>query len=51
MILVRLVILQDHVIRVSYDFTGRSLTRYVIILPRFVAIATLVVEIWFLFVM
>ena len=51
MILVCRVILQDNVIKRSYDFIGRSLSRQVKILPRLVAIGTLIVEIqWFQFV-
>ena len=45
MILVCHVILQDHVIKGSYDFIGRSPLRLVKILPGLVAIGTLIVEI------
>ena len=39
------VILQDHLIKGSYDSMGRSLSRKVTILPSLVAISTAVVEI------
>ena len=45
MILVRHVILQDHVIQKSCEFMGRIPLRYVTMLPRLVAIGTVVVEI------
>ena len=44
MVLVCLVIQQDHVIKWSFYFVGRSLSRKVIILPSLVDIGTLVVE-------
>ena len=45
MVLVCHVILQDHVIKGSCDFTGRSPSRLVSILSRLVTITILVVEI------
>ena len=39
------VILQDHMIKVSCDFIGRSLSRYVAISPSLVTISTVVVKI------
>ena len=41
------VILQDHVIKVSYDFRVRSPSSYITILPSLVTISTMVVEICF----
>ena len=46
-ILVCHMILKDHVIIGSCDFMGRSNPRYVIFLPRFVALSIVVVEIHF----
>ena len=46
MILVCNMILQDHLIRGLCEYTGRSPSRLVIILPRLVVIGTVVVDIW-----
>ena len=45
MVLVYHLILQDHVIKGSCDFMGKSLSRYVTILPSLVAIGTEVMKI------
>ena len=43
--LMRYVILQDHVIKGSCDFMGKSQSVWITILPSFVAIGTLIVKI------
>ena len=43
--LMRYVILQDHVIKGSCDFMGKSQSVWITILPNFVAIGTLIVKI------
>ena len=45
MILVCHMILQDHVIKWSFEFTGRIPSRYVTILPSLVAMGTVLVKI------